>query len=109
MWREADLSAEITIRPFAEDDASEVQKLFITVNRLLSKKIWGKAVSKHLGDIDARLADGQKKIRRYLIGAVMAAATAAGWLAMHGTPYATADQLRARDDRVHAIEQQHYR
>jgi hypothetical protein len=106
MWREADL----TIRPFAEDDASEVQKLFITVNRLLSKKICrGKAVSKHLGDIDARLADGQKEIRRYLIGAVMAAATAAGWLAMHGTPYATADQLRALDDRVHAIEQQHHR
>ena len=30
------MSAEITIRPFTEDDAPEVRKLFITVNRLLS-------------------------------------------------------------------------
>jgi GNAT superfamily N-acetyltransferase len=36
---EIDLSAEITIRPFKEDDAPEVRKLFITVNRLLSKEI----------------------------------------------------------------------
>ena len=34
--REIDLSAEITIRPCTEDDAPEVRKLFITVNRLLS-------------------------------------------------------------------------
>jgi putative acetyltransferase len=33
------LSAEITIRPFTDDDAPEVRELFITVNRLLSKKI----------------------------------------------------------------------
>ena len=30
------MSAEITIRPFAEDDASQVRELFIVVNRLLS-------------------------------------------------------------------------
>jgi GNAT superfamily N-acetyltransferase len=30
------LSAEVTIRPFQEDDASEVRELFIVVNRLLS-------------------------------------------------------------------------
>ena len=33
------MSAEITIRPFTEDDAPEVRKLFITINRLLSKKV----------------------------------------------------------------------
>jgi len=30
------LNAEITIRPFAEDDAAQVRKLFIATNRLLS-------------------------------------------------------------------------
>lgn len=30
------MSTGITIRPFAEDDASQVRELFITVNRLLS-------------------------------------------------------------------------
>jgi GNAT superfamily N-acetyltransferase len=30
------LSAEITIRPFADDDAPQVRKLFIAINRLLS-------------------------------------------------------------------------
>jgi GNAT superfamily N-acetyltransferase len=34
--REVDLSAEITIRPFADDDAPQVRDLFIVVNRLLS-------------------------------------------------------------------------
>jgi len=33
---EADLSAEITIRPFAQNDAPQVRELFIVVNRLLS-------------------------------------------------------------------------
>ena len=30
------MNAEITIRPFREEDASHVRELFITVNRLLS-------------------------------------------------------------------------
>lgn len=30
------MNAEITIRPFAEDDAAQVRKLFIATNRLLS-------------------------------------------------------------------------
>jgi hypothetical protein len=30
------LSAEITIRPFTDDDSPQVRALFITVNRLLS-------------------------------------------------------------------------
>ena len=30
------MDAEVTIRPFAEHDAAQVRKLFITVNRLLS-------------------------------------------------------------------------
>jgi putative acetyltransferase len=34
--QEVDLSAGITIRPFAEKDAAAVRELFITVNRLLS-------------------------------------------------------------------------
>ena len=34
--REVDLSAEITIRPFADDDAPQVRKVFIVINRLLS-------------------------------------------------------------------------
>ena len=34
--REVDLSAEITIRPFADDDAPQVRELFIVINRLLS-------------------------------------------------------------------------
>lgn len=35
MWK-ANLHAEITIRPFVDDDASQVRELFITTNRLLS-------------------------------------------------------------------------
>src|SRR5271155_976001 len=34
--REVDLRADITIRPFADDDAPQVRELFIVVNRLLS-------------------------------------------------------------------------
>ena len=34
--RKANLHAEITIRPFADGDASQVRKLFIATNRLLS-------------------------------------------------------------------------
>jgi len=34
--REVDVSAEIAIRPFADDDAPQVRKLFIVINRLLS-------------------------------------------------------------------------
>ena len=30
------MAAEVTIRPFAENDAAQVRELFITVNRLLS-------------------------------------------------------------------------
>jgi len=60
--READLSAEITIRPFADDDVPQVRALFITVNRLLSPPDLRDAFEAY---IERALAEEIDRIRAY--------------------------------------------
>jgi putative acetyltransferase len=60
--REVDLRADITIRPFTDDDAPQVRELFIVVNRLLSPPVLRDAFEAY---IERALAEEIERITAY--------------------------------------------
>jgi putative acetyltransferase len=60
--REVDLRADITIRPFTDDDAPQVRELFIVVNRLLSPAVLRDAFEAY---IERALAEEIDRITAY--------------------------------------------